>query len=99
MFFRSSFIGFSIDMTRTPSSQRYNFAIDVINEAGKIALSYFSNLSQLKVEKKGHQDLVSEADKNVEIFIRKQISNQFPDDEIIGEEGGATHSKKNNSTG
>ena len=97
--FRSSFIGFSIDMTRTPSSQRYNFAIDVINEAGKIALSYFSNLSQLKVEKKGHQDLVSEADKNVEIFIRKQISNQFPDDEIIGEEGGTTHSKKNNSTG
>jgi len=97
--FRSSFIGFSIDMTRTPSSQRYNFAIDVINEAGKIALSYFSNLSQLKVEKKGHQDLVSEADKNVEIFIRKQISNQFPDDEIIGEEGGATHIKKNNSTG
>ena len=74
MFFSSSFIGFSIDMTRTPSSQRYNFAIDVINEAGKIALSYFSNLSQLKVEKKGHQDLVSEADKNVEIFIRKQIS-------------------------
>lgn len=86
-------------MTRTASSQRYNFAIDIINEAGKIALSYFSNLSQLKVEKKGHQDLVSEADKNVEVLIRKQISNQFPDDEIIGEEGGVTHSKKNNSTG
>ena len=33
--------------------------------------------------------MVSQADKNVEIFIREHISAQFPDDGIIGEEGGS----------
>ena len=72
------------------SSLRYAFAENLIGEAGQMALSYFSNLSQLEIEKKGHQDLVSQADKNVEIFIREHISAQFPNDGIIGEEGGAS---------
>ena len=75
------------------SSLRYKFAENLIGEAGQMALSYFNDLSQLTIEKKGHQDLVSQADKNVEIFIREHISAQFPDDGIIGEEGGASVKK------
>lgn len=72
------------------SSLRYKFAENLISEAGQIALSYFYDLSQLIIEKKGHQDLVSQADKNVENFIRQHISAQFPNDGIIGEEGGVS---------
>ena len=59
------------------SSLRYKFAENLISEAGQIALSYFYDLSQLIIEKKGHQDLVSQADKNVENFIREHISAIF----------------------
>ena len=45
------------------NSARYKFATRTIRAAGQLAMSYFDNLSQLKIEKKGHQDLVSEADK------------------------------------
>ena len=81
------------------SSNRYKLAQEFILEAGKIALKYFANLKDLKVEKKGHQDLVSEADKNVEIFIREKISAQFPDDKIVGEEGGSSYSDGNKGSG
>ena len=79
-----------MDSRTVSSSPRYQFAENLIVEAGQMALSYFSDLSQLEIEKKGHQDLVSQADKNVEIFIRKKLSSQFPDDGIIGEEGGSS---------
>ena len=75
------------------NSARYKFATRTIRAAGQLAMSYFDNLSQLKIEKKGHQDLVSEADKTVEIFLREQIIHQFSDDSIIGEEGGHTFGK------
>ena len=78
-----------MDISAVSSSARYQFAKNLIGEAGQMALAYFSDLSQLEIEKKGHQDLVSQADKNVEIFIREHISAQFPDDGIIGEEGGS----------
>lgn len=78
---------------KTTNSARYKFATRTIRAAGQLAMSYFDNLSQLKIEKKGHQDLVSEADKTVEIFLREQIIHQFSDDSIIGEEGGHAFGK------
>ena len=74
-------------------SARYEFATKAILEAGQLAMSYFDNLSKLKVEKKGHQDLVSEADKSVENFLREQITHKFSNDSIIGEEGGQSLGK------
>lgn len=74
-------------------SKRYKFATKAILEAGQLAMSYFENLNKLKVEKKGHQDLVSEADKSVEVFLREQITHQFSTDRIIGEEGGESFGK------
>lgn len=86
-------------MGKISDTSRCKFASEIMNKAGEIALSYFSNLNQLEIEKKGHQDLVSQADKNVEIFIRDQISREFCDDEIIGEEGGHSLSTSTTNSG
>lgn len=51
-----------------------------------MALSYFADRSTLVVDQKGTQDWVSEADRNVETFIRQKIAEAFPEDGIYGEE-------------
>ncbi|MEM7377510.1 MAG: inositol monophosphatase [Pseudomonadota bacterium] len=61
-------------------------AKSISQEAGAEALAYFRRLDSLTVEQKGHQDLVSEADKNVELLIRQRLREAFPDDGIVGEE-------------
>ena len=37
---------------KTTNSARYKFATRIIRAAGQLAMSYFDNLSQLKIEKK-----------------------------------------------
>ena len=65
---------------------RLAFARSLVDTAGAEALSYFRSLETLEIEQKGHQDLVSDADRNVEILIREAISATYPGDGIIGEE-------------
>ncbi len=55
-----------------------------------MALGYFRRFDGLKVEVKSHQDFVSEADRNVEAFVRKALADAFPDDGIVGEEDAPT---------
>jgi myo-inositol-1(or 4)-monophosphatase len=74
-------------------AERRDFAVDLCREAGAKALEYFSNRSALVVDRKGAQDWVSEADKNVELFIRKRLSEAWPEDGIFGEEYGAAPGK------
>ena len=67
------------------------FATQVVAEAGAIALRYFR--STLAVENKksaGQFDPVTQADKEVEAFIRQRIAAAFPDHSILGEEQGTT---------
>jgi myo-inositol-1(or 4)-monophosphatase len=66
--------------------RRFEFVKVLIREAGNLALNFFIKRNQLKVEKKGLQDFVSIADKEVEAFIRKKILDTFPDDGFLGEE-------------
>jgi myo-inositol-1(or 4)-monophosphatase len=66
--------------------QRLNFAVDLARRAGDLGLSFFRVLGDLKIESKGHQDLVSNADREVELFIRAALQEAFPDDGIVGEE-------------
>ncbi|MDJ0859578.1 MAG: inositol monophosphatase family protein [Dinoroseobacter sp.] len=68
---------------------RRAFAIEVCQSAGELALSYFRDRDNLIVDRKGAQDWVSEADKDVETFIRQELSKAWPDDGIFGEEHGA----------
>ena len=67
-------------------SARFDFAGETCRDAGEIAARYFSDRTSLVVEEKGAQDWVSEADKNVETYIRERITAAWPDDGIYGEE-------------
>ena len=69
--------------------------IAIVRSAGALALKFFQDLASLNVEKKGHQDFVSRADKDVELFIRAALQKAFPDDGIVGEE----HDPKRGSSG
>ncbi len=64
------------------------FGIDTAQKAGRIALDWLENREKLTVERKGHQDWVSEADNDVEVFIRHAISARFPEHNLLGEETG-----------
>ncbi len=70
--------------------ERKDFAIAICKEAGTIASRYFSDRGGLIVDQKGAQDWVSEADRNVETFIRQRIAEAWPNDGIFGEEHGET---------
>jgi myo-inositol-1(or 4)-monophosphatase len=60
----------------------------VAQEAGKLAYDYFSARKQLEIEHKGMQDVVSVADRAVEDLIRARLGAAFPEDDLLGEEGG-----------
>ncbi len=68
------------------TENRARFAEHVTVKAGRLAMEFFRDVSQLTVESKGVQDLVSNADRDVETLIRREINESFPDDGIIGEE-------------
>lgn len=58
-------------------------------EAGEVAMEHFAHLASLTVESKGHLDLVTRADRDVENLIVSRLRSAFPDDGILGEEGAA----------
>ncbi len=61
---------------------------DIAREAGELALAHFRSLASLPVERKGHLDLVTKADRQVEEFLVARLREAFPDDGVFGEEGG-----------
>ncbi|MFN4171293.1 MAG: inositol monophosphatase family protein [Pseudorhodobacter sp.] len=69
-----------------PIAIRYAAAQTIAREAGALAKRYFDSFDALTIHAKGHQDFVSEADRNVEILVREAIIRAFPDDAIVGEE-------------
>ncbi len=71
-----------------PQKSRYELAKSLASAAGVLAKSHFQSITELRVEKKGAQDLVSNADVEVETFIRKRLADMFPEDGIVGEEQG-----------
>jgi myo-inositol-1(or 4)-monophosphatase len=70
----------------TDHSARYTAARQIASAAGALALDYFRKWDQLTIDVKGHQDFVSEADRNVELAVRAALTSAFPDDGIVGEE-------------
>lgn len=73
--------------------RRVDFAVRTARAAGDIGLRYFQARDKLTIEVKGHQDLVSEADREVELFIRAEIARVYPDDAIVGEEHAPTEGR------
>lgn len=74
----------------TEFSARYEFALQLIREAGDIAHDYFKSRNTLTIKSKGLQDMASEADLNTELHIKKRLAESFPEDAFFGEETGIT---------
>lgn len=70
----------------TETNERLDAAKAIARDAGSLGMGYFRDISLLSITEKGTQDLVSNADLEVETFVRAQIAEAFPDDGIIGEE-------------
>jgi myo-inositol-1(or 4)-monophosphatase len=71
-----------------PAVSRLEFAIEIAERAGHFAKAHFDAFDCLIIESKGHQDLVSNADKDTETLVRTAIREHWPDDGIVGEEHG-----------
>lgn len=67
---------------------RFAAAAAMCRESGKLALDYYRRRSEISIESKGLQDLVSIADRAAEDLIVRRLSQLFPDDGFLGEEGG-----------
>ncbi len=66
-------------------------AEEIATRAGALALRYFHARDSLHIEaKRTLQDMVSEADREVETLIRDALSAAFPQDALLGEEHGLT---------
>ncbi len=68
--------------------ERLAAGCEILREAGRRALDFFRRRHELAVERKGRQDLVSRADREVEALIRERLGRRFPEDAVIGEEQG-----------
>jgi myo-inositol-1(or 4)-monophosphatase len=77
-------------MDSSSIDERFNFAADLIKEAGDLTLEYFRRLETLQVQSKGPQDMATEADLNTELLIRDRLRERFPEDAFLGEETGRT---------
>jgi myo-inositol-1(or 4)-monophosphatase len=70
------------------TDERFAVGSELIVEAAELALRHFRALDSLTVTTKGTQDVVSEADLEVERLIRGRLAERFPGDAFFGEESG-----------
>lgn len=69
---------------------RYAFVQELARDAGELAYDFYKRRSELAIESKGLQDVVSIADKKVEELIRARLESRFPEDGFLGEETGTS---------
>ena len=77
----------------TDTDTRLSHAKAIAADAGKMASVFFQDIAALELKSKGARDIVSNADLEVETFVREQIAVAFPDDGIVGEENERTPSR------
>lgn len=66
----------------------------ILDQAGREALGFFDSLQDRAVEAKAPGDLVSDADRAVEVTLRRLLMQHFPGDGVLGEEyGGPVESR------
>ena len=67
-----------------------NVAVMAARRAGNLLMRQINRLDSLKVETKGHNDFVSEADRAAEAAVIETIRKHYPDHAILAEESGAS---------
>ncbi len=70
------------------------FIENLAKTAGIMAMEERNHFSESEIHFKNPKDLVTDVDRKIEEFIRKEISAVYPDHAILGEEGGTTDSGK-----
>jgi myo-inositol-1(or 4)-monophosphatase len=65
-----------------------NVAIMAARRGGNVLLRQLNKLDRLKVEKKGHNDFVSDADRAAEEAVIEVIRKHYPEHAILAEESG-----------
>jgi len=73
----------------TDLDHRLRAAEAVVREAGRLAADHFARRELLSIDRKGAQDLVSEADRACEDLVGARLSGLFPGDGFLGEERGS----------
>jgi histidinol-phosphatase len=63
---------------------RFTFLEEIMHEAEQMVLSYYQK--NILIETKNDGSFVTEADRQVEKFIRQKIAKTYPQDGVIGEE-------------
>ena len=76
-------------MEPTELDHRLRVAEAVAREAGRFAADHFARRELLHVDRKGKQDLVSDADRACEDLIVAGLAKLFPQDGFLGEERGS----------
>lgn len=66
-----------------------NVAVMAARRGGNLLVRKMVDLGKLRVEKKGHNDYVSEADRAAEKAVIETIHRHYPDHAILAEESGA----------
>ena len=66
-----------------------NVAVMAARRGGNSLIRSLPKLDKLKVERKGHNDFVSEADRDAEAAVIETIHKHYPDHAILAEESGA----------
>jgi myo-inositol-1(or 4)-monophosphatase len=75
-------------MTDIDLARRFLALGGLAQEAGALALRYFHDRAALGTTMKGAQDFLTVADGAVETLLRRRIAEAFPEDAVLGEEGG-----------
>lgn len=81
-------------MNEAELEARLSAARAILREAGAVALRHFRAREALAIEAKGPQDLVSRADRESEATIRAHLAARFPNDAVLGEEGGGVEADR-----
>jgi len=66
-----------------------NVAVMAARRAGAVLIRKMSSLQKLKIDQKGHNDYVSDADRAAEKAVIQCILKHYPDHAILAEESGA----------
>ncbi|MGE5618482.1 MAG: inositol monophosphatase family protein [Sphingomonadaceae bacterium] len=61
--------------------------VQMVGQAGQMALEWFWRPLQVEYKQMDRMDPVTQADREVESFLRSAIASEFPDHAILGEEG------------
>lgn len=73
-------------MSQSELKELLDFGVSAAREAGEITLRYFKKEFQTRL--KGKDNFVTQADIEAEEFLRRRIAERYPEDAIVGEEGG-----------